>query len=65
MFVLYLKKVFVIKYILYKNIQMECGEPLYKKVACLRYFYFAALRLVALYNSNNVIGWIIFQVVTS
>ena len=35
MFVLYLRKVYVTKYIPYKNIQMECGEPLYKKVTCL------------------------------
>ena len=32
-FVLYLMKVSLIKYIRYKNIQMECGEPFYKKVA--------------------------------
>ena len=49
MFVLYLRKVCLIKYIQYKSIQMECGEPFYKKVACLhalkRTFnlYFAAL----------------------
>ena len=34
-FVLYLRKVSLIKYIRYKNIQTECGEPFYKKVACL------------------------------
>ena len=35
MFVLYLKKVSLIKYNRYKNIQMECGEPFYEKIACL------------------------------
>ena len=35
MFVLYLRKVSLIKYIRYKNIQMDCGEPFCKKVACL------------------------------
>ena len=35
MFVLHLKKVSLIKYIWYKNIQMECGDPFYKMVACL------------------------------
>ena len=34
MFVLYLRKVSLIKYIQYKNIQMERWEPFYKKVAC-------------------------------
>ena len=35
MFVLYLMKVSLIKYIWHKNIQMECGEPFCKKVVCL------------------------------
>ena len=35
MFDLHLKKVSLIKYIRYKNVQMECGEPFYKKGACL------------------------------
>ena len=35
MFVLYLRKVSLIKYIRYKNIQTECWKPFYKKVACL------------------------------
>ena len=35
MFVLYPKKVSLIKYNRYKNIQMEYGEPFYKKIACL------------------------------
>ena len=35
MFALYLRKVSLIKYIQYKNIQMEYGELFYKKVACL------------------------------
>ena len=35
MFVLYLRKVSLIKYIRHKNIQIGCGEPSYKKVACL------------------------------
>ena len=40
----------LIKYIRYKNIQIECREPFYKKVACTwRYFYFA-IWLVALFN---------------
>ena len=48
--------VYLIKYIRYKNIKMKCGEPLYKKVACLQtlkktcYFYFATRRLGALYT---------------
>ena len=33
-FVLYLRKASLNKYIWYKNILMECGEPFYKKVAC-------------------------------
>ena len=36
MFVLHLRKVSLIKYILYRNIHIECGEPFYEKVACLR-----------------------------
>ena len=35
MFDLYLRKVSLTKYIRYKNVQVECGEPFYKKVACL------------------------------
>ena len=35
MFVFYLWEVSLIKYIRYKNIQLECGEPFYEKVACL------------------------------
>ena len=35
MFVLYLRKVSLIKYIWYRNIQLECGEPFYKMDACL------------------------------
>ena len=33
-FVLYLRKASLNKYMRYKNILMECGEPFYKKVAC-------------------------------
>ena len=51
MFALYLRKVSLIKYIRYENIQMECGEPFYKKVACIwYYFYFATLWLGPSYN---------------
>ena len=35
MFVLYLRKVSLIKYIWYRNIQLECGEPFYKMDTCL------------------------------
>ena len=51
MFVLYLSKVYLIKYIRFKNIQMECGEQLDKKVTWC-YFYFATLWFVALHNSE-------------
>ena len=34
-FVLHLRKVSLIKYFRYKNIQKECQEPFYKKVSCL------------------------------
>ena len=51
MFVLYLSKVYVIKHIPFKNIQMECGEKFDKKVTWC-YFYFATLWFVALYNSE-------------
>ena len=62
MFVLHLRKVYVIKYIPYKNIYVECGEPLYKKVACLHDVtfisqYFDWLLCII----RNVIGWIIFK----
>ena len=30
-FFLYLRKVSIIKYILYKNIKTECGEPFYNR----------------------------------
>ena len=42
MFVLYLRKVSLIKYIRHKNIQMECGAPFCKKVACLHDVIFAS-----------------------
>ena len=35
MFLLDLKKVSLVKYIMYKNIQIEYGKPFYKTVACL------------------------------
>ena len=35
MFILNLRKVSLIKYIRHKIIQMECGKPFYKKIACL------------------------------
>ena len=31
-FVLHLRKISLIEYICYKNIQMECGEPFYKRL---------------------------------
>ena len=66
MFVLYLRKVYVVKYIPYKNIQMECEEPLYKKVACLHDVIFILQHFDWLLCIIwNVIGWIIFKVVTS
>ena len=66
MFALYLRKVYVIKYIPYKNIQMECGEPLYKMVACFHDVIFILQHFDwLLCIIRNVIGWIIFKVVTS
>ena len=60
------RKVYVIKYILYKNIQMECGEPLYKKVACLHDVIFISQHFDwLLCIIRNVIVWIIFNAVTS
>ena len=46
MFALYLRKVYVINYIPYKNIKMECGELLYKKVACLHDVVFISNTLI-------------------
>ena len=40
MFILYLRKASLIKYIQYKNIQMECEEPFYKKLTCLHHVIF-------------------------
>ena len=34
-FVFYHRKVSFIKYLRYRNIQIKCGEPFHKKVACL------------------------------
>ena len=66
MFVLYHMKVYVIKYIPYKNIQMECGESLYKKVACLHNIIFISQHFDWLLCIIwNVIVWIVFKVVTS
>ena len=66
MFALYLRKVYLIKYIPYKNIQMEFGEPLYTKVACLHDVIFISQYFDWLLCIIwNVIGWIIFKVVTS
>ena len=48
-FLLYLKKVSLIKHILYKSIKMECRELFYEKALCLHvlkrtcYFYFGTL----------------------
>ena len=64
MFVLYLGKVYIIKYILYKNLPMECREPLYKKVACLHVIFISQHFDWLLCIIQNVIGWIIFKVVT-
>ena len=56
MFALDLKTVSFIKYIWYKNIQMECRKSFHKKVACWHvlkrtcYFYFVTLWLDALYT---------------
>ena len=38
-FVLYLSKVSLIKYIRYKNTQKKCGKPFYKKVACMLFLF--------------------------
>ena len=66
MFVLYRRKVYVIKYIPYNNIQMECRELLYKKVACLNDVVFISQHFDWLLCIIwNVIGLIIFKVVTS
>ena len=66
MFVLYLRKFYIIKYILYKNIWMECGESLYKKVACLHHVISISQHFDWLFCiTRNVIGRIIFKVMTS
>ena len=66
MFVLHLRKVYVIKYIPYKTVLMECEEPLHKKVACLHDVIFILQHFDwLLCIIRNVIGWIIFKVVTS
>ena len=64
MFILYLRKVYVIKYILYQSIQMECGESLYKKVACLHVIFILQHFDWLLCVIRNVIWWIM-KVVTS
>ena len=38
-FVLYLSKVSLTKYIRYKNTQTKCGKPFYKKVACMLFLF--------------------------
>ena len=50
MFVLNLRKVSVIKYIRYKNIQMESGKLLYQKVACFHDITFLLQHFGALTN---------------
>ena len=66
MFVWYLRKLYVIKYIPYKNTQMECGEALYKKIACFPDAIFISQHFDwLLCMIRNAIGWIIFKVVTS
>ena len=54
------------KYIPYKNIQIECGEPLYKRL----HIYMMLLFIWQYFDwllciIRNVIGGIIFKVVTS
>ena len=44
MFVLYLRKASLIKYIQYKNIHIECGKPFFKKVAYLHDIIFILQR---------------------
>ena len=65
MFALYLRKVYVMKYIPYENIKMECGEPLHKKVACLHVIFILQHFDWLLCIIRKVIGRIIFKVVTS
>ena len=63
MFVLYLRNFSLIKYIQHKNVQMKCGEPFYKMIACLHviqricYFYFATFWLGALYTFEIWYDW--------
>ena len=52
MLVLYLRKLYLIKLIRYKNIQMECGEPFYKKVACLHDVIFISQHFCLLCTFN-------------
>ena len=62
MFVLYISKISLVQYIQYKNIQIECGEPFYKKVDVifiLQHFDWVLCII------RNVIWWIIFRVLTS
>ena len=64
--VLYLRKVFLIKYICCKNNNMKCWEPLFKRLHVYMFlrtycFFFATLWFV---NFLNVIRWIISKVLT-
>ena len=64
MFVLYVRKVSLIKYIRYKNVQKEWGEPFHKKGACSPVI-FISQHFDWVLLIPNVIKQIVSKVVTS